>query len=398
MPPTKKLRTAWLWSALSAGVGFFTIIAIVSLFGPETFAAYVVATASLAIVGLLMETLPSAYFMIKVQETRSYLRDLIWANAVIAIIMAIVGFAAFTCRFITPYSLWMYLYLLTLPFYNLSTLHLLAIGDTAELYRRNCMAACIRAGVICLGGALQVCPSHDVLWSGLALSQIYATLVWGLREAKRDQLFRTDGPIKCLSRLYANRIAYRGYYLNSILKRGRDSSVTLAPAAIVGDPIALAAYFLVYRGTEFVCGQLRIVEMLLINLENRAAFRVGRRKRLLLLGVVAFACSICASLLLGFQVYTQWTLLLAALVSGLFVFPYVAEITLRSDAYAAFQPRRVTLSLVVFTVCLVGGFALLSMLDVLWTPALAAIPVFAQSAASATYLISQRKRNAKQPP
>jgi hypothetical protein len=95
-------------------------------------------------------------------------------------------------------------------------------------------------------------------------------------------------------------------------------------------------------------------------------------------------------MLLVIQTSVDSVAVFAAAVASLFLYPYVAELVLRSDAYAAFTPHRVTISLLAFLAGISITIGVAMQLTELSAPVLVLAPLVGQTLASVSYLLSGR--------
>ncbi|MFL6742777.1 MAG: hypothetical protein ACJ8E3_02310, partial [Sphingomicrobium sp.] len=136
---------------------------------------------------------------------------------------------------------------------------------------------------------------------------------------------------------------------------------------------------------------VRTIEVFMVNSGLRATLQ--RQRVPLLAGAAALgqAATVVLSLMLLYRQGLSWQTVGTAGAISLFLIPYVIELYMRSNAYAALEPGKVSVSMVanlVATLVLLGLFRATSQLGV---GALVATVVIGQGVSAATYFVRRTK-------
>lgn len=378
------------YSLAAAGFQLLSTLTAVWLAGPAVFADLTVDIFKLAVLAIFLEIVPSPYATIRWQRDPEFAPHMA-TFAIFSAIFCLAGWMAIAgAGLFSHLSWWMAPYAFFLGIQRYLDVKLQAENRVNEYFQILFAAGVLRLVFTAAGLLLIHGHDNDVLWAALSLSLLLSSLVWFIRKPGEIQPFVRSGHGVSIACLYAARVHYYAYYLNTALKRLRDSFLPVAASFVVGDKVELARYLLAMRAVEFVVGQLRVVEALLANLDNRAAVHRNRTRQLLMLAALAQLATFAAAVGLAGQAGFGLNTLLLAGIASLFVYPYVFEIGYRSDAYAVDAPLRVTISFAAYALTLAIVLAALAHLQLLTAPALVTAPVMAQLVASLTYLVSRR--------
>lgn len=384
------LRAPALNSIVAAGFGMLGTIVMVWLAGPQIFAHYAIDLARLALVGLLLEVIPSAYAIYHIQKDLQFRAALRAFSGLGCLILMLATLGLATAGVFSSFSGWIVAYVAYLPAQRYVDTVLQADGEVARYFSLIMSVNALR--LVLLVGGLQLWPelASDVVWASIAIASWTSIIVVYASDRRfRGGTSRSTGRAS-LRILWDARQNYYGYYLNAVLKRIKDSLMMLICGSLVSNTTAIAQYVLVFRGIDFVGGQFRIAEAALSRYESRRKMAKSRRRDLAVLSVLGQGAAVVLSTGLALQAGPQnWPLLAAIGIASFVIYPYVVEVTLRSDAYAAFQPRRVTLSITAYIVTV-------AVVLVAWIPfgldlmSLVTAQVTAQCAAAAVYIFNRQ--------
>lgn len=393
MALVRLLKGPGLLSIANAVVGLAGVLIIVRLAGSAQFAIYTVDLVKLSLLGLLYELVPSAYVIIRSQKDQTTKADLASFCLVGMIASPVLIFAVGQTPIISGYSNWMMVYGAYLPIQRYLDVKLQSEGRLREYFQLGFLVGLFR--LLFLGAAFALASnfmtSLDILWASLALGAFLSlVLAAALRRGDLAPFIRGNH-VASIGRLVQARADYVPYYLNVGLKRVRDASITLVSSFVVGDQMELARYLLAFRGLEIVCAQLRVVEGLLMNVAARLAIAKTRARSFVILSVLGQGAAFVLSLVLAGWASADRALVLTSFVASLFVYPYVFELLRRADAYAASDPRRVTVSLAAFIIVLAATILVVRELNLLTAAGLMLAPLLGQTAAALTYLAPGRK-------
>ncbi len=384
------LRRNLGYSIAASAFQLLSTLATVRMAGASAFADLTVDVFKLAVISIFLELVPAPYATFRVQRDPDYGNQIATFTLVSCLFCLLAWTAVAGAGLFSNATIWMAPYAAYLGIQRYLDIKLQADNRIREYYQMLCVAAVLRLLFTVVG--LATIKGHDIaiLWASLSLSSILSVMLWfGLRPVEFRPFLRR-GHRDSLSQIFAVRRVYYAYYLNTGLKRLRDSLLPVAASFVVAEKVELARYLLAMRGVEFVLGQLRLAEALLANLGNRAVVHHRRGRQLLLLAFIAQAVSFFICVFLAGQAGFNWATLIVSGIASFLAYPYVLEIGYRSDAYAEDAPLRVTISFAAFIATLALVLWALSRLDLLVAPGLVAAPVFAQTVASLTYLATRR--------
>lgn len=386
------------YSMGASALQLLSTLATVRMAGTAAFADLTIDVFKLAVITIALELVPTPYATFRMQRDPDYAHQFATFSLASCCFCLLAWGAVQSAGWFSNPTGWMAPYALYLGVQRYLDIRLQAENRIREYYQMLCGSAALRLLFTVAGLAL--IQGHDVavLWGSLSLSSLLSVAFWfAMRPAEFAPFFRR-GHRKSLSHIFEARGAYYAYYVNTALKRLRDSLLPVAASLVVAEKVELARYLLAMRGVEFVMGQLRLAEALLANLANRAAVHHRREFQLFVLAgmgqVMSFVVCVFLSGQAGFNVET----LIVSAIASLIMYPYVLELGYRSDAYAEDAPLRVSISLTVFTITLAVTLFLLSKFDLLIAPGLVLAPVLAQTLASLTYLVTRRLIAGKYPP
>ena len=201
-------------------------------------------------------------------------------------------------------------------------------------------------------------------------------------------------PIAKLGYLWSIRKDYYGYYVNSLFKRIRDTFLPLFADFVFPSKTDIGRFFVYTRANEAVCGQIRVLEAFMVNRAVRENLRHARRRIFFTLAPLGQAAVVVIALALMYRHGIHAIDVGLAFATGVFIYPYIAELFWRNDALAAFRPHQVTASLLAF----IAGLALPSLcaaaVGVLSIPILIVSYVLGQMLSAATYRILPHLRPA----
>ncbi len=384
------LRAPAVNSILAAGLGMLGTLVMVWFAGPEVFAHYAIDLARLALIGLILEVIPSAYAIYHIQRDLQFRAALRAFSGLGSLMLMLATLGLATAGVFSAFSGWIVAYVAYLPAQRYVDTALQADGQLARYFSLIMAVNALR--LVLLFAGLQLWPesASDVVWASLAIASWSSIImIYALDRSFRRGISRGTGPAS-LRILWDARQNYYGYYLNAGLKRIKDSLMMLICGSLVSNTTAVAQYVLLFRGIDFVGAQFRIAEAALSNYESRRKVAKSRRRDLAVLSVLGQGAAVVLSTALALQAGPlNWPLLAAIGIASFVLYPYVVEVTLRSDAYAAFQPRRVTLSIMAYIVTV-------AVVLLVWMPfgldliSLVTAQVTAQCAAAAVFIFNRQ--------
>ena len=379
-------------SLAGAVAGFAGTWILVWLFGLATFADYVIDLAKISVLLLALELLPNGYTLFRQQRDEPFAAAFPAFYALMALALAGLACALSWAGYFESPNAFIVGYVALAVMQRYFDCQLQARGELAAYYRIPAVTNLLRAALLGAGAlVLGIDRNSDadtvalVVWGSLAIGLLVSILVAALRHVELVRALGRALRPASFGQLWSHRAAYRAYYLNSVLKRAKDSMLPLLLDALLLDK-ALAGLVLVYaKSFEVVSGQLRVIEAAFTNLAARARLAASRSR---IAWIAAFvgqpACIAVAAILLSREGLGLDALLPAVLIS-FGVYPYVFEILARNDALAAERPGAVTRSLIAYVAVVGAGLPTLSIVGLLQPLAVILVLLVGLCAASVSY-------------
>lgn len=386
--------------------GFVGTWLIVNMLGLAALAHYLIDLAKVSLLLLVLEALPTGYSLFRQQ------RDEVFALAYPAFYLLMAVTLPLAATFLAIFGFFEQPNLFLVTYVGLAVIQryidcrLQSIGHLSAYYQITVLSNVLR--VLFLGAGaffLQIDRSSDseavgqLLWgslaSGLLLSLLLAT---PLSPGLYARLFLAARPAS-FGVLWHERCSYRPYYINSIIKRAKDTMLTLMLDIMLVDK-ALIGLILVYaKAFELVAGQLRVIEAAFTNFALRASLAANKMKIAWIAAAIGQPASVLVAAILLIQEGLSIESIMPAVLLSFGVYPYVLEILARADALASGRPRAVTVSLVWYVSLLGIGLVALSSFDLLAPLPIVLVQLSALIVASVSYRatgwisISSRRMN-----
>lgn len=383
---TRLLARTWPFTVGAAGAGFLATILLVRLIGVAEFANYAIDLAKLSIFLLLLELVPSSYAIFRQQEDETLAADLASFACVILLTLPMLVLVAGFIGFFSHFSPFIAAYAAGTVIQRYFDARFQAQGRISEFFVLPFISNAVRLLLLVWFTVRPASGSAaDLAWGTAAAGVLCSQLFFLFRHPRELQPFLHAGHLQALGRLWDRRKQYLAYYPNTLLKRLRDVAMPMVCDLFVADRIEAGKYLLAYRGVDFSVGQIRVLESFLANAGIRDALKVKKERSLLLLALLGQLAAIAAGLMLVGQTGLTASNLALIFMASLFVYPYVFELSSRSDAYARFRPGQVTVSLLAF----LAGIAIVLMAAAPFPPLTALIlilaPLLGQCLASLSY-------------
>ena len=346
----KSFVRSFALNVIAAAAGLAGTFYITWFFGLSEFAYYTINSAKIALLLLGAELLPSSFTVFRLQEDKRF-TDAVpvfylgfaFCAAAAAAALILAGVFVRPSWFIIPF-------VFTTALQRYFDTQAQASGRVDAYFWIPAASNITR--LLLLGGLSQLglMSIPDVLWASVALGSMLGQAVMVTRFPEFFSRHAYASPLAKLQYLWVIRRNYCGYYVNSLLKRLKDTFLPLFCDFAIPNKAEIGRLLVYTRANEAVCGQVRVIEAYMVNRAIRENIRHVRRRifwTIAPLGQVAVA-AIATALMYRHGIGLSDVLL--AFVAGLFIYPYIAELFWRNDALAAFAPRRVTISLLCFLV------------------------------------------------
>lgn len=395
MKAVKRMALSVGLNATAAAAGLLGTTLIVWYLGLAVFGGYAVDLAKLSLIMLASELLPGSYAQFRIQDDERFAKAtptfyLLFGLAAVAVAAAMIEASVFNTG-----SWFMLAYLLGLCLQRCFDGQILAQGAVDLSVSVPVVTNLVRAGILALLLATTGISVADMLWGSLAAGTLASQILLMARRPEFFRLIARSRPIQSLCYLWSLRRDYAGYYLNSVLKRAKDTLFPLFCDLVLPSKAELGKLLVFTRATDTVAGQVRVLELFLIHRQTRANLAKARRRILLGSAALGHVAVVGVSAFLLWKEGPSATSLLYAAAMGLFMYPYAYELARRSDAYARNAPHLVTVSLVAFIVTLAASLSIASLLQLLWPPVLIGCIVLAQTVSAIVYLLRDPRVRAR---
>lgn len=387
----KPIAFSALLNAAGAGAGLLATTLIIWYFGLAAFGIYTVALAKLAIVMLGAELLPSSYTQFRLQDDPRFASAAPAFYLIFAIVAVAAGALLMRWGALAGGSWFILPYLFCAALQRGLDNQILAKGEVSLSVSLPLVSNTVRTATLGLFILVPVLSVADALWGSLFAGIFASQCVMVLRQPETGRTLLAHRPMQSLRYLLGLRRQYAGYYINSVLKRAKDTLFPLFCDMVVPNKYDLGKIFVYTRTSETVATQIRVLELFLINRESRAKLSANRRIVLLFSALIGHIGVVALSSFLLWKHGLSGSSVLYAAGMGLFMYPYVFELAKRSDAYAAHEPGRVTFSLLAYAAALAAALTGAWMLNIFVLPVLIGAIVFAQLCSALVYLARDQR-------
>lgn len=379
-------------TAAAAGLG--ATLFITWYFGLAEFAYYTINLAKIGLVALITELLPSSFTVFRLQDDESYSR----AAPVLYAIFALCGVALTSTLILlglmNHWSWFMLLFVVSTVLQRYFDTQAQASGRVGAFFWIPASSNISRLLLLALLSQVGL-STADVLWASLAAGSLIGQIVMisSFPEFLDRHAYRQ--PLGKIAYLWSLRGLYYPYYVNSVLKRLKETFLPLFCDMVVPSKAEIGRLFVFTRANEAVCGQVRVLEAFMVNRAVRDQIRSIRRRIFFLVAPLSQLAVAVLALVLMYRHGIGAEDVVLAFVTGLFIYPYMLEIYWRNDALAAFAPRRVTLSLIAFFAGIAIPPAIAWATGTLSIPVLVGSYVLGQMLSVLTYKLSRMWQLAK---
>ena len=370
-------------AAAIAGVG--ATLFIIWVFGLAEFAYFTINLAKLSLILLGAELLPSSFTIFRLQGDSRFTAAVPVFYLVFAFVAAAVSAGLILSGLIAHASWFMVLFVTTSTMQRYFDAQAQASGRVDSYFWIPATTNIARLALLVGLCQIRGLGVDEILWASVALGSLTGQLVMASRfpEFLDSAVYRQ--PLTKLGYLWSIRGAYSGYYVNSVLKRLRDTFLPLFCDIAIPSKADIGRLLVFTRANEAVCGQVRVLEAFMINHATREELRGARRRIFWTIAPIGQLAVAAIALVLMYRHGIAPVDVALALATGLFVYPYILELFWRNDALAAFRPRQVTISLLSFLLFLAIPPSVAWAIGMLDIPVLILSYVAGQSAAAATY-------------
>ena len=361
-------------------------------FGLAVFGTYIVNLAKVSLIMLGIELLPGAFAQFRLQDDPEFVK----ASPTFFILFGLAAVALAALAMMTGImnggSWFILAYVFVLSLQRCLDIQIVARGAVSLLVSIPLVSNLLRASLLLILILVPVLPVNDTLWASLAAGTALSQAFLLIRRPEYWEVLTNSPPARSILYLWSLRREYTGYYVNSVLKRAKDTLFPLFCDAAIPGKTELGQLLVYTRSSETIAGQIRVLEMFLIHRETRANLASKRRKILLGSAAIGHVGVVVLSTILLWNHGVDLSSIYWAAVMGLFMYPYVLEMAKRSDAYAQGNPNAVTYSIMTYLLTLAGALIAAWAFGVFWTPVLIGAIVLAQTLSALVYVLRDRQR------
>lgn len=344
----RRIAHSFVLNVAAAAAGLAGTFFITWFFGLAEFAYYTINFAKLSLIMLGAELLPSSFTIFRLQEDPRFTAALPVFYLTFAICASALAGLLIGSALLNHWSWFMLLFVFNAALQRYFDTQAQASGRV-DAYFWIPAATNVARLVLLLGlSRLPYLPAETVLWASIAVAGIIGQAVMISRFPEFLDRTAYRRPLAKFRYLWSIRSAYYEYYANSVLKRLRDTFMPLFCDLTIPSKAVIGHLLVFTRASEAVCGQARVLEAFMVNRAIRENLRHARRQIIMTVGPLGQLAIAMIALLLLYRHGIAPADVALALVTGLFIYPYILELFWRNDALAAFRPRQVTASLLAF--------------------------------------------------
>lgn len=386
------MRTMVL-GVLASGAGLLASLYIVWIFGTAEFAVYTISLAKLSIILLGLELVPSQFSIFKMQHDPEFAKSISVFYFAFAILASALTAIAIGRGLIVSNSWLIVVYAFVAVTQRYIEIKTQSSGMVPAFGRMPAISNVMRMTLLMILG-LTVAPRHpaDAIWGSLCIGSAAGQLFILRNFPEVQASLLAKGPFSSASHLFAVRSEYYPYIINSVLKRAKDTFIPLVVDAAVPNRSVAGQVLVFFRASDAVCTQLRVLEMFLVNKNLRQSLKKSSRELFFLLSTIGLVATFALSLLFQYREGIDAKSLLYSFMIGTVSFPYVLEIIWRNEAYAAFAPKRVTVSLLAFLIGVAVPVGTAALFARVATPVLIFGVLAGQSMSAGAYYIWRRRQ------
>jgi len=387
-----KIARSFILNVSAAAAALAGTFYITWFFGLAEFAFYTINLAKLSLVLLGVELLPSSFTLFRLQEDERFSTAVPVFYLLIAIFAAVTAGGLVGAGLLDRASWFMVVFAFTSALQRYFDTRAQASGRVDSFFWIPALSNVARLALLACLSQLGILSIPDALWASVAFGSMIGQVVMisNFPEVLARRAYVK--PWAKIHYLWSIRAAYYGYYLNSVLKRLKDTFFPLFCDFAIPAKSEIGRLLVYTRANEAVCGQVRVLEAFMVNRISRENLRHVRGRVFGTVGPAGHVAVAAIALGLIFRHGIVWTDVVLAFVAGIFIYPYILELFWRNDALASFAPQQVTISLLAF----IFGMALPPLcawaLGSVSVPVMISSYVLGQTLSAATYALFPRAK------
>ncbi len=344
----KLFLSSSIGSIASAALNLLATIAIVRWYGDGAFTDYSIDLAYLALIGILIELIPSNFSVFKLQDNPEFIKVI----SLFTILMTLISFAitVITLQLAPLFksdTYWIAAYSSVLAFKKYLDIRLQSLGRIKEFFIIEATIAGLRLLLLWIFFCLNI-PSTMSIWGSIVIATTIIYCIWILANKEELRNFTQCLSNQSWSKLLQHRNIYPSYYFGIILKRVRDNIIIIVAPHILLNKQDLASFFLAYRGLSFALGQIKIIEAIL---NFRKALETAKSISIMQMFLIAIGAQLLSVLAIALIIFSSglsfsdWS---AVIILSLICWVYVFYSRIRANALSNYQQRSINISSLVY--------------------------------------------------
>ena len=344
----RNIARSFVLNVTAAVAGLAATFYITWFFGLSEFAYYTINLAKLSLVLLGAELLPSSFTLFRLQEDEHFTGAVPVFYLLFAFVAAAAAGLLVATGLLDHGSWFMVAFVFVSALQRYFDTQAQASGRVDAFFWIPAASNIARLALLAGLSQLTSVSTLDALWASVAVGGMIGQVIMLSRFPEFLDRGAYKKPLAKLHYLWSIRSSYYGYYVNSVLKRLRDTFLPLFCDFAIPSKSEIGRLLVYTRANEAVCGQVRVLEAYMVNRGVRENLRHLRRRIFWTIGPIGQVAIAGVALALMYRHGIAPTDVALAFVAGLFLYPYIAELFWRNDALASFRPRQVTISLLSF--------------------------------------------------
>ncbi|KUJ63722.1 hypothetical protein AR687_00610 [Flavobacteriaceae bacterium CRH] len=350
----KKLANISFWNLVGSLINFLSNFVIVRFFGIKVFGEFSSYSAYISLGALIFIVLPPSYSVFKFQDDKDY--KFIFANFFLSSSIVYILFlvALNLLNFISISIFISILYSLSLVWQNYFDVTLQAKNELGKYFIMMTVFAFVKILFILISILLNISFNFSNLLFVIGLSQIFTLFPYFFFE--RKVIFKSIYFFsKTFKYIKVNFMEFKGYYLNTGLKRIQEYSTILLFTPILSKEV-LGYFSLFVKIISFVLGFSRILEMFFNVRDNINKFFLSANSKSNIISLLLQICFIITGLIYLYFLVGQFYLLQLVVLS--FLFPlFTKSVFARAYFLSRYENIYLNYSSVFYIIINLIGFA-----------------------------------------
>jgi hypothetical protein len=338
----------------SAALNLASTILIVRAFGSTIYADQIVDLAKLSLVMTVLEIIPSAFIVFKIQDKEEWLAIFsVQLLVCCAILVPIVHALSYSDHHFSANTPLISIYAALLVSKRYIDTVLQSQGIVHRLFALDCLEAITRLILLMFFALIHIDPKSAV-WLSLVVATTASQLIglYQLRQILRKS-FTSITFGSCWQELHREAPIILRYYPSVFLKKLSEAIVPLIAEKILKEKNLLAIFLLAFRGLNFVLVFGRIYEAILNHRGSLSKYEQNGSSSLRLIAALSQLTALGLSIvLIGLSGLEMPTVTFLIILTAN-VWPAMFTAKNRALRFSKYEPGRVAVSYLIYTIILV---------------------------------------------